>query len=778
MSQRVRVWLVWGLAMLAAGLVVWNSRFSADVSFFLPARPTAEQQVLVDQLKNGSVSRLLMLSIDGGSAVQRAQASRELRQRLLAQGRFISVQNGAGDSLDAEREVLLRHRYLLSPAVDAERFGVDGLRSAVADTVGVLASPIGLLIKPYITRDPTGELVALLEGLNPASQPALAEGVWTSGDGQRAVLLVQTQAQGSDIDGQQAAIEAVRTAFDGVLASVPLAGLRLDLSGPGVFAVQSRETIQAEVARLSLISSTAILLLMWVVYRSARLMVLGWLPVMSGALAGVAAVGLVHDTVFGVTVGFGSALIGEAVDYAIYFFVQSGRLGLAAWRQRFWPTVRLGVLTTVCGFGALLFSGFPGLAQLGLYATVGVVTAALVTLYVLPTLVGSQPQTPDPGRVGEALMWALRQARGLRWPLVAVAVAASAYLWWQRGDLWHPNLSALSTVSQADGLRDSRLRTDLGAPDARYLVVIHAPDRQAALVAAERAGQQLDPLVAAGQIGGYDSPTRFLPSDATQQARRDSLPPPEVLGPRLQTALADSPLSPGRLQPFLDEVEAARRGALVQPEDLRGTALALAVDALLSQNPRGWTVLMPLRPVAGEAGHDIPAEVVRAALQGTPALFIDMKNEFNALYGGYIREALWLSLAGLVAIVALLVFSLRRGRALVRVLVPVVFSVAIVVAGLRALGQPLHLLHLIGMLLIVAIGSNYALFFVEAVGDAQLETPTVTAMVAASLTTVIGFGTLATSSVPVLQAVGMTVAPGALLALVLSAAWVNTEARP
>jgi predicted exporter len=39
----------------------------------------------------------------------------------------------------------------------------------------------------------------------------------------------------------------------------------------------------------------------------------------------------------------------------------------------------------------------------------------------------------------------------------------------------------------------------------------------------------------------------------------------------------------------------------------------------------------------------------------------------------------------------------------------------------------------------------------------------------AVLTTVIGFGTLASSSVPVLQAVGITVGPGALLALVLSA---------
>ena len=83
--------------------------------------------------------------------------------------------------------------------------------------------------------------------------------------------------------------------------------------------------------------------------------------------------------------GFGSALIGEAVDYAIYFFVQAGREGEARWRRTFWPTVRLGVLTSALGFGALLFSGFPGLSQLGLYALSGVITAALITRFVLPT---------------------------------------------------------------------------------------------------------------------------------------------------------------------------------------------------------------------------------------------------------------------------------------------------------------------------------------------------------------------------------------------------------
>ena len=136
--------------MLAGVAVVWNSRFSADMSFFLPSKPTLEQQALVGQLKDGTVSRLLMLSIEGGDAPQRAAVSRELRKRLASDPAYVSVQNGEAGGLESERDVLLRYRYQLSPAVSPERFTEEGLKSAVTDTIDLLTSPAGVLLKPYL----------------------------------------------------------------------------------------------------------------------------------------------------------------------------------------------------------------------------------------------------------------------------------------------------------------------------------------------------------------------------------------------------------------------------------------------------------------------------------------------------------------------------------------------------------------------------------------------------------------------------------------------------
>jgi len=93
------------------------------------------------------------------------------------------------------------------------------------------------------------------------------------------------------------------------------------------------------------------------------------------------------------------------------------------------------------------------------------------------------------------------------------------------------------------------------------------------------------------------------------------------------------------------------------------------------------------------------------------------------------------------------------------------------VAGLYASGVRLHLLHLIGLLLIFAVGSNYALFFVRGDKTSKMDDLALMSLVTACMTGAIGFGVLVFSSVPVLQAIGVTVAPGLILALILAAAW-------
>ncbi|MDF3835596.1 MMPL family transporter [Cupriavidus basilensis] len=785
----VGLWLVF---LMACAAVVARTGFTADLSAFLPRAPSAEQQLLVDQLREGLVSRLILVGIEGGDAAGRAALSKAIAASLRADPRFSSVSNGEPVNQAADQRFLYTHRYLLSPTVTPERFLPEGLKAAVADTFDLLASPAGLFTKTLLPRDPTGEITSLLGQLDSAQRVPLRDGAWASRDGQRAVLLAQTASAGSDTDGQASAIAAIRQAFEHAQQArqAPQAGTvpyRLLMTGPGVFSVSTRDTIKREVEHLSTLGIGIIVTLLLLVYRSLPTLLLGLVPVVSGALAGVAAVSLgFGGVVHGLTLGFGTTLIGEAVDYSIYLFVQSaqythaGRRDERAWVGAFWPTVRLGVLTSICGFASLLLSGFPGLAQLGLYSIAGLATAALVTRFVLPRLAPTSLRMRDVAPLGQRLARAAAQAHRLRWPMAALLLAAGAVLLMPRGALWSQELASLSPVPAREQALDASLRADLGAPDVRYLVVLSGPNQESVLQGAERVARELDPLVAQGVIAGYESPARYLPSMATQRARQASLPPRQALAQRLQAAVAGQPVKPGLFAPFLDEAEQARSAPLLRRDDLRGTSMALAIDALLTRHGERWSATLPLRapaaaqdkPGAASASSldaaPIRAAIARAALPDT--LFVDLKNESDHLYASYMREALHLSLGGLAAIAVLLAIALRSPRRVLSTLLPLAAATLVVVAGLAASGRQLTILHLVGMLLLVAVGSNYALFFNGSGRQATAISPhTLVSLMLANLTTVAAFGLLAFSSLPLLQAFGMTVGPGAVLALLFSA---------
>jgi predicted exporter len=246
---------------------------------------------------------------------------------------------------------------------------------------------------------------------------------------------------------------------------------------------------------------------------------------------------------------------------------------------------------------------------------------------------------------------------------------------------------------------------------------------------------------------------------------------------RVAQAADAAGLQPALLAPFLEDVERARLAAPLARASLTGTSLASGADALLVPMAGKWSALLPLRsPATGPHAQSIDAAAVSAALAtaataGVSVTVLDLKEEADALYAQYLQGAIRLSCVGLAAITILLLFGLRSARRTAAVLLPLALAVLTVAAGFALLHQPLTILHLIGLLLIFAVGSNYALFFDRGAAQASPEDAarTLGSLLVANLTTVIAFGVLATASVPILAALGSTVAPGAFLALLYSA---------
>lgn len=755
--------LLWILLLFISGGVVANMTMTTDLTALLPRTADHRQELLVSQLRDGVAARLILIGISGADPETLAQASRTIARKLKDTALFASVNNGDPADFTVIREVLMRHRYLLSSAVTPEHFTGTALREALERQLQLLASPAGALLKTALPSDPTGEVAHILSAFTPGEGPSMRQGVWFSHDGTRAQLVAETQAPGFALDQQESAVKAVRTAFES--SGLPESA-GLVMTGPGVFAVESRGTIQRDSWRLSLIATAVVTLLLFTVYRSATPLLLSLLPVLTGLLAGVAAVQTMFGFVHGITLGFGATLIGEAVDYPAYVFTQ----GVAGERvqqtlSRIWPTLRLAVLTTVFGALSMLFSSITGLSQLGVLAFVGVLVAGFVTRWILPSLPPGVIRSTPHQLLPVKWLPVLASLNRLRWLIWIAAFLALVTMTLRHEDIWDNDLANLSPISSPSKTLDEQLRKDLGAPDVRYVLIIDGTSREEVLQRSESAELLLRRLVDDGFLAGFDLPSMYLPSDKTQRSRQASLPPSDVLAASLAEAVKGLPFRAGLFEPFLRDVEAARTRPLMDIVNLQQTPFFLKVRSLLVRNGDTWAGLVPLRNVTSAS-----ALADRITQDGKPGLtFLDLKAEAGRLVNGYRHESLRLTALGVVAMTLLLWWGLRDAAMVGRVLLPPLLAILFVVTLFTVIGERLSLFHLVSLLLVLGVGLNYALFFNRPFSDEEEKRRTWLSLTVCMLATLSAFGALAFSRTPVLHAIGLTVGLGAAGSLLIAA---------
>ncbi len=746
--------LIWALTLIAA--VVWllagnDDRLRSDLSLFLPTGHNLEQRLLLDQLRKGPASRLILLGIEGGDDAGRARLSRQVAKELAASDLFAQVNNG-DQPLDPERwRTLFAYRYLLSPQVTAGHFSAENLRTALKARLLELASPLSALYSRLLPADPTGELTALEQLLRPQQSPATRAGVWTSGDGTRALLVAETRASGFDLDAQQQAVTVIRTAF---ADAAPDRQYRLLLSGPGVYGVLSRQTIRDESSLLSLLAGLLVAAIVFFGYRSLPLVFYSALPVISGLLAGACAVILGFGAIHGITLAFGITLLGMTIDYPIHLFSHTtpgepAAVGLS----RIWPTLRLSALTSAAAFAVMMSTDFDGLAQLGLFATVGLAAALSVTRWVLPALPALNGVSDNAGfRHSTGERFAPIQGRNghiLYTGLFAVlGILALLWIWQQRHDLWEDDLAALSPIPSSLIEQDRTLRRQLGAPDVSRLLILQSDSIEGLLQQAEALQPKLEELIAQGAISDAELVSRYLPSARTQRKRQAELPDPQTLRANLDLAMQGLPFRRGTFEPFLRDLSAARQLTPLTLPMLEGTPLFSRVHSLLLQAGEGWLLMIPL---TGVHGSDIHAGEAR---------YLDLREETRRFVAGFRDEALYRLGWGLLALIALLLVALRSPRRVLRVLLPVALALVIDVALLLALGYRLSLFHLVSLLLVAGISLDYSLFVNRPRIDPEEFRHTRHALRICLASTAAVFGLLALSQLPVLKAIGMTVVIG------------------
>ena len=312
------------LLFVATSTVFVFNRFqmTTDLGAFLPKGESRVDSLMVDLLDKGATSNLIFIGIRGENTEQIVGVNKALAEKFSDSAHILAIHNSPQGLTEPQQQMIQQYRYLLSDRLATETMTEEGLTAALEQRMRGLTSPLASLEKKFIRFDPTGEILHIMQQIisqdkDRSSAPRLVDGTWLAQSGQRGLMILELDATAFDLDGLSDAYEFVTNEM-GVLKQQY--NVDFDITGPGAFAVYSRDVIRDDVKLLSIMATTGVGLFLLLALRSLPMLFMVFVPLACGIISAIAAILLVFGKINGITLAFGVTLIGVAIDYPIHFF--------------------------------------------------------------------------------------------------------------------------------------------------------------------------------------------------------------------------------------------------------------------------------------------------------------------------------------------------------------------------------------------------------------------------------------------------------------------------
>lgn len=744
------------ILLLAAAGWQWRNGppVSANLLELVPSSAPDALERSAEQRMQEPLNRELVVLISHPDRQQALRLAAEVGQRWKQEKSFEKVQWDVELDLDGFRQQLLDDRLALLPRKDRQQL--------IDDPQAFMERRAQDLFDPFRSRGLVNTEQDWL-GLSALIEKGLPNDHNMQLDLSGALL--------AERDGKTWAFLHARTTADAFDGNLPLvvddlvAQARQDVEAQGgefiassglLFSAYGQRQATREMSLMGSVASIGALLLMLLVFRRVRVL-LAFLPAAVGVLAGLTACVAVFGHVHVMTLVLGASLIGVAIDYPLHLLSKS-------WTLQPWNSWRalhatllglsLGLLTNVIGYLALAFTPFPALTQVAIFSAAGLLGAYLCSVCLLPSLLGRAPIVPWPGphRVAQRLL-AWREALLRRVPtpwlllLFLLFCAGGAAQLSLKDDLRQWASTPPELLEQS--LAVSRI---VGVQPTSQFFLVRAADEEQLLQRQQQLSERLDKLVADGKLKSYLSLSQIIAPPSAQRAMQAALPRlVEASQPLLALGVSRDTVQ--------QEVAALQAAPILGIDQVLQGPLSEAWRPLWLGNTQGETTgLISLQGLSDTS-------LLAAQADGLPGVkLIDRLGELNRLFAATQVSAAELKLLScLLIFVVLCVPFGPRGAA--RILAVSLLAALASLACLGWLGQPLTLFSLFGLLLVTAIGVDYAILMRERVGGAATS---LLGTLLAALTTWLSFGVLALSSTPAVSNFGLTISIGLTFSFLLS----------
>ena len=744
------------LLVVLAAIALLTVNFKTDISDFFFQGDSPETALVAGKMQSGMLSRQYLLLLEPKNTEADIESFvQDLQDMLFEVPQVKHVwknANGASPSeqVGAYYAPFAVALHSLNPEVDVPLlFSSDALRARAKNIKQALLSQQFIGLQPLLHQDPMLLLMDWFNQLPKATVPDEKRGF--------VGLTLETNVSGLDSAAQHVIYDGIRQSFAKVNA-IHHEQFVLRLTGVPLFAMQIKQQVSEDVTMVSFISISLMALLFLITFRSLR----GLLWVSFVLLGSVAMASIVTSLFFGylhgLTIAIGSTLIGVCVDYPIHIMVHAASANpqesVRTSVRRIWPSLLLGGLTTVVGYIALSFAQHPGMQQLALFAGVGIATALLISRYVLPGMMQGYIEQVNVGINLHVWLQAIKQY-GL---FFRVIILLGCFIWsfWALPHLqWSDDLSKLSPSLTNLRDEDKAIRKQLNSIESGRFILIEGESLEQALRLNEHVFQKLSALKKKGDVQSFYSIYPWFASEELQHRNLKAFS--QAKTENHTTAWQKALEAEGLSVEMLGNLSQYNNSSITF-DAFKSSPVQNILENMYVKNKRGVILINWL------GMHD--ALSVQHTLQNMQGVrYISQKEIVNKLSEDYRKQTVKMLQFGLLAIGLLLFLRFKSLWVAVRLLAPALVATLLVASAWSSLEVPMGMLHLIGLLLVVAICVDYAIFIYE--NRAEDIRRTFQAILVSALTTIAAFASLGFADNPALQAMAWTVAPGVLLGFML-----------
>ncbi len=152
-------------------------------------------------------------------------------------------------------------------------------------------------------------------------------------------------------------------------------------SGVFFFAADAAKKSESDIKLISTISTIGVIALLLLVFRSFAILLIPVLSILIGVLFAVGVNHYIYGSIHILTIVFGSSLIGIIIDYSLHYFYHQKTTPQKSRnqenREKLFRAMLLSLITSLVGYSALSFSSLDALKKVALFSCCGIFSAWL-----------------------------------------------------------------------------------------------------------------------------------------------------------------------------------------------------------------------------------------------------------------------------------------------------------------------------------------------------------------------------------------------------------------